>query len=80
MLKFSISIILGMAVLASCSKNNKVTPVYYGSTPTYKSFVKNIMASSCVGCHSDMSTYSGLSNHSITRCVSFIDNRSLFAA
>ncbi len=63
MKKSVIFLILGVVVLASCNKNNKVTPICDGSTPTYNSFVKNIMTSSCVGCHSDMSTYSGLSNY-----------------
>lgn len=64
MQKSLVFLIFGAALMGSCKKNNpKVTPVCDGSSPTYNSFVKSIMTSNCVGCHSDMSTYAGLSNY-----------------
>ncbi len=64
MKKIAISFILIGLVVLSCKKNNsKVTPVCDGSSPTYQSYVKAILSSNCVSCHSDMSTYSSLSSY-----------------
>ncbi|WP_341900821.1 hypothetical protein [Fluviicola taffensis] len=47
---------------SSCKKKKKVTPVCDGTNATYNNTVKAIVNSSCVGCHSSYSTYSGLSS------------------
>lgn len=53
--------IFGMTIIAlgACKKTESVT--CDGSTPTYTSFVKNIIDTKCVSCHSSYSSYSGLS-------------------
>ena len=48
---------------SSCNKSKKkVTPVCDGTNATYNNTVKAIVNSSCVSCHSNYSTYSGLSS------------------
>lgn len=47
---------------AGCKKTKtKITPVCDGTNATYNNTVKAIVNSSCVGCHSSYSSYSGLS-------------------
>jgi uncharacterized membrane protein len=51
-------------IIVSCKKNkNNITPTCDGSSPTYESFVQDVISSNCTSCHSDMSTYSGLSTY-----------------
>lgn len=50
---------LTIITLVACKKTTSVT--CDGSTPTYDSFVKNIIDSKCVSCHSGYSSYDGLS-------------------
>lgn len=52
---------LTVVTLAACKKNQKVSVSCDGSTPTYNSYVKGIINSNCINCHSGYSTYSGLS-------------------
>jgi len=53
--------IFGMTIitLVACKKTQNVT--CDGSTPTYNSYVKSIVDSKCVSCHSSYSSYNGLS-------------------
>ena len=56
--------VLGLLVLSfsNCKKSNaKITPACDGSSPTYTSFVANLIASKCASCH-DYSTYQKLSS------------------
>lgn len=48
------------SLLIACRKTEKVS--CDGSAPTYNSFVKNLVDSKCVSCHSSYSTYQGLSS------------------
>ncbi|MGB0915109.1 MAG: hypothetical protein ACPGVI_03510 [Crocinitomicaceae bacterium] len=58
------TLILSGLVFVSCKKNkNNITPTCDGSSPTYTSFVQGVMSSNCTSCHSDMSSYSGLSTY-----------------
>lgn len=58
------TIILSGLAFVSCKKDeNNITPTCDGSSPTYTSFVQSVMSSNCTSCHSDMSTYSGLSTY-----------------
>lgn len=51
-----------VAVSTGCKKKkNKVTPVCDGTNATYNSTVKTIVNANCVSCHSNYSTYGGLS-------------------
>jgi len=51
---------LGLLVVAgvSCKKKNNVS--CNGTTPTYTSYVQSLVNTSCVGCHANYGTYSGL--------------------
>lgn len=55
--------ILGIGFgVTSCKKTKKkITPVCDGTNATYNNTVKAIVNSSCVSCHSNYSSYSGLS-------------------
>lgn len=61
-------LLFGLAVtILACSKKNRHVATCDGSSPTYNSYVKGIIASNCSGCHGpgssdgDYSTYAGLS-------------------
>lgn len=56
---FSI-LLVSVLIIVSCKKKNNVT--CDGSTPTYNSYVQGIVNANCVSCHSNYSTYSGLSS------------------
>lgn len=59
LLALGLSISLGAS---GCKKSKKkVTPVCDGTNATYNNTVKAIVNSSCVSCHSNYSSYSGLS-------------------
>lgn len=55
-------IALGLTAVSmvACKKNQKVT--CDGSAPTYDSYVQSVVNSNCISCHSNYSTYSGLSS------------------
>lgn len=55
------AILLVLLTLIACKKDNKVKVACDGSSPTYESFVKDIVNTNCVSCHSEYSTYTGLS-------------------
>ena len=49
-----------LAVVA-CNKSKKIQVSCDGSSPTYNSFVKDVVNSNCISCHSGYSTFAGLS-------------------
>lgn len=50
-------VVIGVSSLSSCGKNNVTCD---GSTTTYTADIKSIIDASCVSCHANYSTYSGI--------------------
>ncbi|MCB9189911.1 MAG: hypothetical protein H6600_08780 [Flavobacteriales bacterium] len=50
-------VMIGVSSLASCGKNKVACD---GSTRTYTADIKSIIDASCVSCHANYSTYSGV--------------------
>jgi uncharacterized membrane protein len=58
-----IVLISSFAVLVlACKKNQTFVPVCDGSNPTYDADISLIISQNCVQCHSNYSTYAGLSS------------------
>lgn len=49
-------------IIGACKKQTSFTPVCDGSSPTYDANIKAIIDQSCVSCHGNYSSYSGLSS------------------
>lgn len=57
-----LSLSIGLGATSCKKKKNKITPVCDGTNATYNNTVKSIVNSNCVSCHSNYSSYSGLSS------------------